>query len=272
MNENRYNRTVDSIKAPKESVQKMLDAVHSYEKKEKIIHMSTLKKSVIAASLAVAIILTAVFGIPALSPKTNPFTLTVNAAEVTDREFTAIGTLDTIGGDFQTTERSGQVIYTDFFQFNVKVEGSDIDNVLYTLNGGSFGINTEDYGYSKMMYQSDVIASEMEDLDFKGFTCLWLCADSFDATLPEEVRQAVRDWNDHANYKLGQPTLQPDYDDSRFNIADCKKTIYTALLDRLKVDVAITLTDGKTVEKTLVFTCDSVEQETGIATISAKLE
>ena len=39
MNENRYTRTVDSIKAPKESVQKMLDAVHSYEKKEKIIHM-----------------------------------------------------------------------------------------------------------------------------------------------------------------------------------------------------------------------------------------
>ena len=269
MNENRYTRTVDSIKAPKESVQKMLDAVHSYEKKEKIIHMSTLKKSVIAASLAVAIILTAVFGIPALSPKTNPFTLTVNAAEVTDREFTAIGTLDTIGGDFQTTERSGQVIMTEFFEFNVKVESNNIDHILYTVEGGQFGINGEGGELLDQMYQSDIVTEEMDD---KNFTCLHIRADSFDTTLPDEVRQAVRAWNDHANVKLGEPTLQPDYDDSRFNIADCKKTIYTALLDRLKVDVAITLTDGKTIEKTLVFTCDSVEQETGIATISAKLE
>ncbi len=269
MNENRYTRTVDSIKAPKESVQKMLDTVHSYEKKEKIIHMSTLKKSVIAASLAVALILTAVFAIPALSPKSNPFTLTVNAAEVTDQKPTPIGSLDTISGNWDIDQKTGEVAMTEFFEFNVKVEGENIDHILYTVKNGNFGTNAEnEYDYSETLYQSDIITEEMDE---KNFTCLWLRANSADTTLPSNVRQAVRDWYDHLNTMLDQPALQEGYDDSKFNIADCAKAIYSAMLDRMSVKVNITYTDGKTVEKTLVFTCDSVEQETGIATISAKL-
>ena len=270
MNENHYTRTVDSIKAPKESVQKMLDSVNSYKEKEKIIHMSTLKKSVIAASLAVALILTAIFGIPALIPKSNPFTLTVNAAEINDRDFTAIGTLDTFGGDWTEDDKTSRVVLREFLEFNVKVEGEDIDHVIYTLDGGQFGAPFSDG--SKLldqMYQSDIVTKEMDDINF---TCLYICADSYDSTLPEEVRQAVRDWNDHVHCMFGNPTLQPDYDDSKFNRADCFNTIYNPLLDRLKVDVAITLNDGSEIHKTLVFSCDSIEQQTGLATISAKLE
>lgn len=271
MNENRYTRTVDSIKAPEGSVQKMLDAVHSYEKKEKIIHMSTLKKSLIAASLAIVILLGAVFVIPALSPKENPFTLTVNAAEVTDREFTAIGTLDPVGGDWELYESTGEVTMTEFFVFDANVTGDNIKNVEFTLHNGGFGIASmdKDTGEILSINQSEVVSAETDD---KNYTCLWLRADSADTALPEEARQAVRDWYDHAGTKLGQPTVQPGFDDSRFNIADCKRTIYTALLDRLKVDVTITLADSTEIRKALVFSCDRVEPETGVAFVSAKLE
>lgn len=269
MNENRYTRTVDSIKAPEESVQKMLETVHSYEKKEKIIYMSTLKKSVIAASLAIALVLGAVFGIPALSPKSNPFTLTVNAAEVNENEFTAVGTLDTIAGDWDVDQETGEVIMTEFFEFNVKAEGENIDHVLYTVKNGNFGTNAEnEYDYSETLYQSDIITEEMDD---KDFTCLFIRADSADSTLPSEARQAVRNWYDHMNTILNQTPLQEDYDETKFNIADCAKAIYDAMLDHLKIDITIALTDGSEIHKTLVFACDSVEDETGIAAFSAKI-
>lgn len=269
MNENRYTRTVDNITPPEESVQRMLDAVRKQEQKEKIIHMSTLKKSVIAASLAVAIVLGAVFGIPALSHHNNPFTLTVNAAEVNDKGFTTIGTLDPISSTWTTDDKTDRVVITKFFEFNVKVEGDSIDHVLYTIENGSFGTNAEnEYDYSHNLYQSDIITKEMDE---KNFTCLWLRADSWDNTLPEEARQAIRNWYDHANSRLDVTTLQEDYDDGAFDIAACTKAIYDVMLDRMKIDVEITFTDGRVENKALAFSCDSVEQETGIATISAKL-
>ena len=51
MNENKYTKTVDSIHAPESSVNSMLDVVQHYEKKERIIKMTTIRKYVIAASL-----------------------------------------------------------------------------------------------------------------------------------------------------------------------------------------------------------------------------
>lgn len=269
MSENRYTRTVDSITPPEESVQKMLDAVRQQEQKEKIIHMSTLKKSVIAASLAVAIMLGAVFGIPALSHHDNPFTLTVNAAEVSDKGFTNIGTLDPISSTWTTDDKTDRVVITEFFEFNVRVEGENIDHVLYTIENGSFGTNAEnEYDYSKNLYQSDIVTAEMDE---KDFTCLWLRADSWDNTLPEKARQAIRDWYDHANARLERSSVQENYSDESFDISACTKAIYDAMLDRLKINVEITFTDGKVENKTLIFTCDSVEKETGIETISAKL-
>ena len=257
MSENRYTRTVDSITPPEESVQKMLDAVRQQEQKEKIIHMSTLKKSVIAASLAVAIMLGAVFGIPALSHHDNPFTLTVNAAEVSDNGFTNIGTLDPISSTWTTDDKTDRVVITEFFEFNVRVEGENIDHVLYTIENGSFGTNAEnEYDYSENLYQSDIVTAEMDEKDF---------------TLPEKARQAIRDWYDHANAKLERSSVQENYSDESFDISACTKTIYDAILDRLKINVEITFTDGKVENKTLIFTCDSVEKETGIETISAKL-
>lgn len=268
MKKSLYEQTMDSVKAPERVVEHMLSAVRDSEKKEKIIPMKNrksnhIKRNVIAASLALALLLGAVFGISALSPKESPFVITVNAAEISDSGYTPVGTLNGVGGDFHE-ENDGEVSMSYDFIFNVRVNGKNVSDVLYMVENGSIGAQG---GNKKSLNQSEVISVEEDE---KMFTRLGFSADTADATLSEEARQAIRDWFDHARTKLEMPALQEDYDDSKFSIADCTSTLYTALLERVSVEAKITYTDGTAETKKLVFACDSVTED-GVATISAKL-
>lgn len=267
MKKSLYEQTMDSIKAPERVVDHMLSAVRDSEKKEKIIPMKNrksnhIKRNVIAASLALALLFGAVFGISALSPKESPFIITVNAAEIFDSGYTPVGTLNGVGGDFH--EENDEVTMTYSFAFNIRVEGEKVDDVLYTVKNGSIGAQSEN---KKSLNQSEVISVEEDE---KMFTLLGFSADTADTTLSKETRQAIRDWFDHARAKLEMPALQEDYDDSKFSIADCSSTLYAALLERVSVEAKITYTDGTAETKKLVFACDSVTED-GVATISAKL-
>ena len=146
MKKSLYEQTMDSIKAPERVVDHMLSAVRDSEKKEKIIPMKNrksnhIKRNVIAASLALALLFGAVFGISALSPKESPFIITVNAAEIFDSGYTPVGTLNGVGGDFH--EENDEVTMTYSFAFNIRVEGEKVDDVLYTVKNGSIGAQGE---------------------------------------------------------------------------------------------------------------------------------
>ena len=265
MKKSLYEQTMDSVKAPERVVEHMLSAVRDSEKKEKIIPMKNrksnhIKRNVIAASLALALLLGAVFGIGALSPKESPFVITANAAELNDSGYTVIGTLDTVGGEFTETE-NGDICLTEYFGFDLGIDGERIKSFDYTV------INGRDvYGYKDTADEDDIPDGTAVESVF-----LWMAisADSGDLSLSEEVRNAILDWNDHANFKLGQP-IREGYDDSRFNIADCKQTVYGAMLDDLTVEVKVTFDDDTVETRTMCFSCDSVTED-GVATVSAKL-
>lgn len=165
------------------------------------------------------------FGYNAMKPKNHIFSLTANASELSDREFTPVSSLDVIGGEFYVNGATGDV----------------------ALREGNGDAQTRILG-------------------------LGITADSADETLPAEVRQAVRDWNDYVNTKLEDPVLQPGFDAAGFNLDKACEDIYTALLDRLTVTVTVTFSDGQVGVKSIAFQYDGIDSETGLMTISAKLQ
>jgi hypothetical protein len=256
MNENKYTKTVDSIHAPESSVNSMLDVVQHYEKKERIIKMTTIRKYVIAASLVAILALGTIIGISALNPKENPFGLYVNAAEMTAGEFTEVCSLQPVGGDFYTAD--GRVLRKQTFTLDVSVEGKKIKKVTFA------GEN-----YTLEEVKADDAASTPKGAYRIN---IGMMADTADTALPEAARQAVRDLYDHLNTKAGEPVLQGNYDDSAFDANVAMKTIYDAMFNRLKLDVIVTFDNGQTETRTLIFTCNGADPDTGLIVLSAKIQ
>ena len=255
MNENKYTRTVDSIHAPEGAVQNMLDTVRANEKKETHKNMRSIRGYVIAAALAAVVFVGGIFGYNAMKPKNHIFSLTANASELSEREFTPICTLNSVGGEYYANREAGTVSLKEIFEVSISVEGENVSNV--TFSGENVSIEDLKNGNGN---------SQMRLLG------LGITADSTDETLPAEVRQAILDLHDYVSIKFEDPTIQPGFDAAGFNADDARTAIYTALLDRLTLTVTVTFSDGQVGVKNVEFRCDGVNPETGLITVSAKLK
>ena len=255
MNDNKYTRTVDSIHAPEGAVQNMLDTVRANEKKENRNTMRSIRCYVIAAALAVVVFVGGIFGYNAMKPKNHIFSLTANAAELSERAFTPICALNMVGGEYYVNSEAGTVARKEIFQVNISVEGEDVSNVTFAGENVTLEELKEGNGNAQMRLLG-----------------LGITADSADETLPAEVRQAILDLYDYGNTKLEDPTLQPGFDAASFNADNARTAICTALLDRLTVTVTVTFSDGQTGVKNILFHCDGIDPATGLMTISAKLQ
>lgn len=256
MNENKYTKTVDSIHAPQSAVHSMLDTVQNYGKKEKFVSMTTIKRYVIAASLVALLALGTIVGFNVFGSKDNPFKIIVNASEVTSSNYTQVCKLNPVGGNYYQDLANKQVLLTETFALDVKVDGKKIQNVVFAGQNCTVGYARENAGAPAGVYCLEIDIS----------------ANSADTTLPAEVRQAILDCYDHIATKFEDPVLQDNYDDSAFDGDASMKAIYDALFNRMQLDVVVTFEDGQSETCTLTFNCDGVDPETGLFVLSAKLQ
>ena len=136
MYHNRYTQAVSKIKAPEGAVEKMLNTVESFEKKEKVIHMKKWIKSAVAASVAVAVTAGAIIGFNLLGSKANSFVMTVNAAEITKDNPISVGIGE--GGMSIATKDDGMEYYIDL---PLSVKGENIKSVTYSVDKDAIAVH-----------------------------------------------------------------------------------------------------------------------------------
>ena len=136
MYHNRYTQAVSKIKAPEGAVEKMLNTVESFEKKEKVIHMKKWIKGAVAASLAVAVTAGAIIGFNLLGSKANSFVMTVNAAEITKDNPVSVGIGE--GGMSIATKDDGMEYYIDL---TLSVKGENIKSVTYSVDKDAIAVH-----------------------------------------------------------------------------------------------------------------------------------
>lgn len=140
MSKNIYTNAVDNIKAPQKAVDKMLETVRNYNKKEKILDMKKFRiKGAIAASLAAIVAIGGAIGIGSFSNRTdNSFILSVNAAEITDKNSATVS----ISGDHGFSYSEGdndEVGYS--LGLPVSCKGDNIDTITYSVDNGAISVN-----------------------------------------------------------------------------------------------------------------------------------
>ena len=145
MDKKLYRKTVDSIRLSDAALERTLRSLREADTVGKVTAMTDTKKrfslkkaSVIAAALAVAIILGAVFAPQILNRPDRSFTITANAAELTDSGFVTVCDFDYGGGG------GGSDKLINDFQADFKVEGKNIESVRYDISGGNavFGLDS----------------------------------------------------------------------------------------------------------------------------------
>ena len=136
MYHNRYTQAVSKIKAPEGAVEKMLNTVESFEKKEKVIHMKKWIKGAVAASLAVAVTAGAVIGFNLFGGKANSFVMTVNAAEITKDNPVSVGIGE--GGMGTAPKGDGMEYYIDL---PLSVKGEHIKSVTYSVDKDAIAVH-----------------------------------------------------------------------------------------------------------------------------------
>ena len=256
MIENNYTKTVDNIHAPQSAVQSMIDTVKDYGKKEKFVSMTTIKRYMIAASIVALLAVGTIIGFNVFGSNDNPFKIFVNAAEMTSSNYTQVCKLSPVGGTYHSDLANKQALLTETFLLDMQIDAENVKNVYFAGQNCSVYEAHEGVNSPEGVYRMDI--------DFS--------ADSADTSLPENVRKAIRDWNDHVNTKAGDPVLQDNYDDSAFDADAAMGIIYEEMFNRLKVNVIITFNNGQTETCTLLFNCDGVDPSTGLFVLSAKLQ
>ena len=281
MYNNRYTQAVDNIKAPKRAVDKMLETTRNYEKKEKVIFMKKWIKGAVAAAIAIAIIAGSGIGINMFGSKNeNSFVITANAAEITENAFTPFSRLSDIGGEFNNNSSEAFVVNQEF-DFNCFCQGNNIKLVKYTVENGTFDIDEKyvdenEYYVPVQEASSDSFVIDYTDIsqqsDYKYNFGVRICTSlsEDDSALDDTTKQAMSDYKNHINYKLGDH-VDSDYSDDNYDIKNCEETLYRAMLDKLKVKIDVTFEDGDKQSKTMIFSCDEVDN-VGRATLSTKLE
>ena len=141
----KYYSTISSLKPSRKAVDAAVANALRLEKSGKVIEMKPAnnKKKLtaigtIAASLALIIALGAVF-----FPHGNSLVLKVNAAELSDKSFSAIAKLNRDGGSHMITdegaERKSEIITNDF-AFDLDCVGDNIKSYTCEVKNGSFVI------------------------------------------------------------------------------------------------------------------------------------
>lgn len=253
----KYYSTIDSLKPSRKAVDAAVANALRLEKSGKVIEMKPAnnKKKLtaigtIAASLALIIALGAVF-----FPHGNSLVLKVNAAELSDKSFSAIAKLNRDGGSHMITdegaERKSEIITNDF-AFDLDCVGDNIKSYTCEVKNGSFVI-----GDTTAL--ADAVPAEKTykapfEKEYASFTAeaeakipeirLITGIDLLDENLPKAVLRITG--LDESKY----------YDDGygKDNIeADLNEELKLAF-EGLSVRITVCYNDGSKTEKTLVFT------------------
>lgn len=268
-----YTQAVDGIKAPDRAVGKMLETARSFDKKEKIINVKKIRNGVIAASLAAVLALGGIFGLSQISPKsdnagtspkTNSFIMTVNAAEINDKDFTTIGSFPY--SRFSSGSRANAGFNVDFMN---QIKGDNIESITYSIKGGAFIITDE---YSKKLIggkMSDTNTAHEENKRlYSEITVPYNDQPSGDKNINNEIAFLLKsDFRvyDKENAVLRFEELTAKYADSDFDTLSNaqKEEVRTKLenycnfvLENNKILVKVKFKDGKTDTKNMEFCSD----------------
>lgn len=289
MKKSLYEQTMDSITAPESAVESMLTLARESEKEEKIIPITSrkphhIKRSIIAASVALALVLGTVLGFDLFGSKgDNAFVLTVNAAQISENAFTSLGSIDAVAGSLgEGVSRDGskRFILEEEFGFDCICQGDNIRSVTYTAENATFVFNEKYIDDSReylwlpdasmtsftLTYDGDFDVIKSGNYDFGMRLCIPLASDD---EINEEARQALEDYNNYISYKLNDGAPE-DFSADDFDLKVCLKTLFDAMLDKVKVDIEVAFKDGSTQTATMIFRCESVDAG-GRSTFSAKL-
>ena len=283
MRKNIYTQAVDSIKAPDRAVSKMLEAARGFDKKEKIINMKKLRYGVIAASLAAVLALGGVFGLSQISPKsdnavtspkTNSFIMTVNAAEINDKDFTTIGSLPY--SRFSAASRANAGFNVDFMN---QIKGDNIESITYSIKGGAFIITDE---YSKKLIggkKSEINTAHEENKKlYSEITVPYNDQPDGDKNINNEIAFLLKSdfrADDKENTVLKFEELTTKYADIDFDaLSSAQKEEFRIkwenycnfVLENNKILVKVKFKDGKTDTKNMEF-CSNVMLDSNEADI-----
>lgn len=264
-----YTQTVDSIKAPDRAVRKMLETARGFDKKEKIINMKKLRYGVIAASLAAVLALGGIFGLNQISQKSDnakasSFIMTVNAAEINDKDFTTVGNLPY--SRFSSGSRANAGFNVDFMN---KIKGDNIESITYSIKGGAFIITDE---YSKKLIggkKSEInTAHEKSKKLYSEITVPYNDQPDGDKNINNEIAFLLKSdfrADDKENAVLKFEELTAEYADTDFDtLSGLQKEEFRIKLENYcnfvlgnnKISVKVKFKDGKTEKKTMEFRSD----------------
>ena len=278
-----YTQAVDGIKAPDRAVGKMLETARSFDKKEKIINVKKIRNGVIAASLAAVLAVGGIFGLSQISPKsdnagtspkTNSFIMTVNAAEINDRDFTTIGSLPY--SRFSAASRANAGFNVDFMN---QIKGDNIESITYSIKGGAFIITDE---YSKKLIggkKSDLNTAHEENKKlYSEITVPYNNQPDGDKNINNEIAFLLKSdfrADDKENTVLKFEELTTKYADIDFDaLSSAQKEEFRIqwenycnfVLENNKILVKVKFKDGKTDTKNMEF-CSNVMLDSNEADI-----
>ncbi len=271
---NRYTKALDEIKAPAEAVEKARQAAKKQET-AKTSSLGNWKKVFVTACLA-AVMITALFLSLNLSGKKaeHAFSVIVSAAEIDDHGFTSLGTIKTVGGKVGKNEAG--FFCGEEFNFDFLCLGEGITQVTYSIENASFRFSekfaAEDKEYYSLpnakgssftvRYGENSEKIQNGDYDFGLRICTLLS--ETDEFLSETERRALCD------YCSSFPSVGGGIVPEGFDRIKCLKTVYDAMLKRVRVKINVCFEDGSSQSKTMIFCCDSIDQN-GVTVCSAKL-
>lgn len=293
MSRNLYKETFDRIKISEEAINKALETSRNYDnskstKKNKIIKFKAI--SMIAASLAVVIALTAV-----LSGLTggNSFVLTAYADEITNESYVSIGEkIDNSGGSLIYLP-NGTVHITEVFDFFVHCDGKNIKSISYTANNCKFLVDTEydgilsyshysnNYGDMDIMEKttcsSYTIAYDKQPV-YENYRSTKCTCDNHIEVTEEEFE------NEYSNYlppislaiEVNFPMVIPEEEEdiSKYYYDSVDKVydkIINGVLD-YTVDITVNYDNGETDTQTLIISCAKNSDSSEHYTLTGKLK
>lgn len=141
MDMNQYKQTLDSIRISDEAIEKALANLRENDTVGKVEMTNTKKHrfnkiAVLAASMAVVIALGALFVPNVLNKSERRFTITANAAELNDKDFTTIADFKPDGASY------GKESYEQQISVDLQVEGKDIETVEYHADNAVFALDS----------------------------------------------------------------------------------------------------------------------------------
>lgn len=270
MNNKRYSKFMDDIKAPQTAVDKAVEAM--YESKiqpevsaNKPEHRGYRSVAATAAVLCL-VLLAGIVCYPFSTKGENMFVINVGAAEVNTYELTKLGELkcesNSLGLAFNEENEVESIVVGEMLDFSVACRGEGIEKVTYELQGNGFFFLTEESSdiYDKLyfedssvilpyantgMYYTDGAKVYLEKLN--SFTIDYMKQDS-------DLIMYLYASDDNGDYcrKYNDTSAEESDGISRGKGFDYQQMYYDLLTsDKHWVKVTATFEDGTTQTKTL---------------------